>query len=141
MKKSLHNEGKCKWVNCLQYFFQYQLLQTTYGSQQFAEIGGGKVNYFDFPSEIFEILVWIRCWGGNCPQLLLFWNVFVQFRFFLLKLAYFWTKSRKKYGCFFQKICATALISIWQPWTLRWSHYYNININQSSWVSTWCHSW
>ena len=46
----------------------------------------------------------------NCLQLLGFWNFFVFFRFFLLKLVYFWTKSKKKrYGCFFHSICATDL--------------------------------
>ena len=43
-------------------------------------------------------------------QLLGFWNFFVFFRFFLSKLVYFWTKSRKKrFGCFFHSICATDL--------------------------------
>ena len=37
--------------------------------------------------------VWIRCWD-NCLQLLGFWNFFVFFWFFPLKLVYFWTKSR-----------------------------------------------
>ena len=53
--------------------------------------------------------VWIRCWG-NCLHLLGFWNFFVFFRFFPLKLVYFWTKSRKNiYGCFFHSFCATDL--------------------------------
>ena len=38
---------------------------------------------------------WIRC-KGSCLQLLGFWNFFVFFQFFPLKLVYFWTKSRKK---------------------------------------------
>ena len=51
--------------------------------------------------------VWIRCWG-NCLQLLGFWNFSDFFRFFSLKLVYFWTKSRKNiYGCFFHSFCAT----------------------------------
>ena len=53
--------------------------------------------------------VWIRCWG-NCLQLLGFWNFSDFFRFFSLKLVYFWTKSRKNiYGCFFHSFCATDL--------------------------------
>ena len=53
--------------------------------------------------------MWIRC-QGNCLQLLGFWNFFVFFRFFPLKLVYFWTKSRKNiYGCFFHSFCATDL--------------------------------
>ena len=53
--------------------------------------------------------MWIRC-EGNCLQLLGFWNFFVFFRFFPLKLVYFWTKSRKNtYGCFFHSFCATNL--------------------------------
>ena len=47
---------------------------------------------------------------GNCLQLLGFWNFFIFFRFFRLKLVYFWTKSRKNiYGCFFHSFCATDL--------------------------------
>ena len=38
-------------------FFLYQLLPTTYGLQQFAKIRAVKVDYFDFPGEIFEKLV------------------------------------------------------------------------------------
>ena len=34
-----------------------ELLPTTYGLQQFAKIGAVKVDYFDFPGEIFEKLV------------------------------------------------------------------------------------
>ena len=53
--------------------------------------------------------MWIRC-EGDCLQLLGFWNFFVFFRFFPLKLVYFWTKSRKNiYGCFFHSFCATDL--------------------------------
>ena len=53
--------------------------------------------------------MWIRC-QGNCLQLLGFWIFFVFFRFFPLKLVYFWTKSRKNiYGCFFHSFCATDL--------------------------------
>ena len=53
--------------------------------------------------------VWIRCWG-NCLHLLGFWNFFVFFQFFPLKLVYFWTKNRKNiYGCFFHSIFATEL--------------------------------
>ena len=37
--------------------FGQQLLPTTYGPQQFAKIGVVKVDYFDFPVEIFETLV------------------------------------------------------------------------------------
>ena len=33
------------------------LLPTTHGPQQFAKIGVVKVDYFDFPVEIFETLV------------------------------------------------------------------------------------
>ena len=52
---------------------------------------------------------WIRC-KGSCLQLLGFWNFFVFFWFFPLKLVYFWTKSRKNtYGCFFHSFCATNL--------------------------------
>ena len=44
----------------------------------------------------------------SCLQLLSFWNFFVFFWFFPLKLVYFWTKSRKNiYECFFHSICAT----------------------------------
>ena len=51
--------------------------------------------------------MWIRC-KGNCLQLLGFWIFFVFFRFFPLKLVYFWTKSWKNtYGCFFHSFCAT----------------------------------
>ena len=43
-------------------------------------------------------------------QLLRFWNFFVFFRFFPLKLVYFWTKNRKNiYECFFHSFCATDL--------------------------------
>ena len=53
--------------------------------------------------------MWIRC-EGNCLQLLGFWNFFVFFQFFPLKLVYFWTKSKKNiYGCFFHSFCATDL--------------------------------
>ena len=53
--------------------------------------------------------VWIRCWDDYL-QLLGFWNFFVFFRFFPLKLVYFWTENRKNiYGCFFHSICATEL--------------------------------
>ena len=53
--------------------------------------------------------VWIRC-GGNCLQLLGFWNFSDFFWFFSLKLVYFWTKSRKNiYECFFHSFCATDL--------------------------------
>ena len=53
--------------------------------------------------------MWIRCWGSYL-QLLGFWNLFVFFRFFPLKLVYFWTKSKKNiYGCFFHSFCATDL--------------------------------
>ena len=53
--------------------------------------------------------VWIRC-SGNCLHLLGIWNFFGFFRFFPLKLVYFWTESRKnRYGCFFHSICATEL--------------------------------
>ena len=33
------------------------VLPTTYGLQQFAKIGAVKVDYFDFPGEIFEKFV------------------------------------------------------------------------------------
>ena len=50
---------------------------------------------------------WIRC-KGSCLQLLGFWNFFVFFQFFPLKLVYFWTKRRKNiYGGFFHSILAT----------------------------------
>ena len=53
--------------------------------------------------------MWIRCWG-NYLQFLGFWNFFVFFWFFLLKLVYFWTKSKINiYGCFFHSFCATDL--------------------------------
>ena len=53
--------------------------------------------------------MWVRCWG-NYLQLLGFWIFFVFFRFFPLKLVYFWTKSKKNiYGCFFHSFCATDL--------------------------------
>jgi hypothetical protein len=53
--------------------------------------------------------VWLRC-KGNFLQLLGFWIFFVFFRFFPLKLIYFWTKSRKNiYGCFFHSFLATDL--------------------------------
>ena len=106
-KNSLHSEGKYKWVNWAPIFFWYKLLPTTSGPQKFAKIRVVKVDYFDFPGQIFEKLVWIRC-QGNCLQLLGFRNFFVFFWFFPSKLVYFWTKSRKKrYGCFFHSICAT----------------------------------
>ena len=92
---SLQNEGIYEWVNYAPKFFWYQLLPTNYGLQQFSKIRAVKVDYFDFPGETFEKLVWFRCWG-NCLQLLGFWNFFVFFRFFPLKLVYFWTESRKK---------------------------------------------
>ena len=59
MKNSLHSEGTCKWVNWAPIFFWYELLTTTSGPQKFAKIGVVKVDYFDFPHEIFEKLVWI----------------------------------------------------------------------------------
>ena len=106
-ENSLHNEGTCKWVSWAPIFFWYKLLPTTSGPPKFAKIGVVKVGYFDFPHEIFEKLVWIRC-QGNCLQLLGFWNFFVFFWFFPSKLVYFRTKSRKKrYGYFFHSICAT----------------------------------
>ena len=52
--------------------FLCQLLPTTYGLQQFEKIGAEKVDYFDFPGEIFEKF-----------------DFFVFFQFFLLKLVYF----------------------------------------------------
>ena len=54
---SLHNEGMYELVNQAPIFFWYQLLPTTYGLQQFAKIEAVKVDYFDFPGEIFEKLV------------------------------------------------------------------------------------
>ena len=52
---------------------------------------------------------WIRC-KGSCLKLLGFWNFFVFFRFFPLKLVYFWTKDSKNiYECFFHSLCATDL--------------------------------
>ena len=60
-KNSLHNEGTYKWVNWAPIFFWYKLLPTTSGPQKFAKIRAVKVDYFDFPGEIFEKLVWIRC--------------------------------------------------------------------------------
>ena len=53
MKNSLHNEGTCKWVNWAPIFFWYELLPTTSGPQKFEKIGVLKVDYFDFPGEIF----------------------------------------------------------------------------------------
>ena len=108
-KNSLRSEGIYKWVNLAPIFFWYKLLPTTSGPQKFAKIRVVKVDYFDFPGEIFEQFVWIRCLG-NCLQFLGFWNFLFFFRFFLPKLVYFWTKSRKKrYECFFHSICATDL--------------------------------
>ena len=44
------------------------------------------------------------------PATFRFLVFFRFFRFFLLKLVYFWTKSRKNIsGCFFHSICATDL--------------------------------
>ena len=60
-KNSLHNEGIYKWVNWAPIFLWYKLLPTTSGPQKFAKIRVVKVDYFDFPGEIFEKLVWIRC--------------------------------------------------------------------------------
>ena len=57
---SLHNEGIYKLVNQAPIFFLNQLLPTTQGLQQFAKIGAVKVDYFDFPGEIFEKFVGIR---------------------------------------------------------------------------------
>ena len=34
--------------------FLISTISTTYGLQQFAKIGAVKVDYFDFPGEIFE---------------------------------------------------------------------------------------
>ena len=59
-KNSLHSEGIYKWVNWAPIFFWYKLLPTTSGPQKFAKIRVVKVDYFDFPGEIFEKLVWIR---------------------------------------------------------------------------------
>ena len=57
-----------------------------------------------------EVDTYSRCWR-NCLQLLGFWNFLgFFFRFFRLKLVYFWTKNRKNiYGCFFHSFCATYL--------------------------------
>ena len=60
-KNSLHNEGTYKWVNWTPIFFWYKLLPTTSGPQKFAKIRVVEVDYFDFPGEIFEKLVWNRC--------------------------------------------------------------------------------
>ena len=60
-KNSLHNEGTYEWVNWAPIFFWYKLLPTTSGPQKFSKIRAVKVDYFDFPGEIFEKLVWIRC--------------------------------------------------------------------------------
>ena len=60
-KNYLHNEGTCKWVNRAPIFFWYELLPTTSGPQKFKKIGVVKVDYFDFPGEIFGKQVWIRC--------------------------------------------------------------------------------
>ena len=52
---------------------------------------------------------WIRC-KGSCLQLLGFWNFFIFFRFFPVKLLYFLTKNRIYiYGCFFHSFCVTDL--------------------------------
>ena len=53
--------------------------------------------------------MWNRC-KGNGLQLIGFWNFFIFFRFFPLKLVYFLTKSKKNiYGYFFHSFCATDL--------------------------------
>ena len=61
IRVALHNEGTCKWVNWVPMFLWYELLPTTSEPQKFEKIGVVKVDYFDFPGEIFEKLVWIRC--------------------------------------------------------------------------------
>ena len=79
------------------------------GPQKLAKIRVCKVDYFNFSCKNIEELVWIRC-KGNFLQLLGFWNFFVFFWFFQLKLVYFWTKSRKNtYDCFFHSFYATYL--------------------------------
>ena len=67
-----------------------------------------------------EVDTYSRCWR-NCLQLLGFWNFLgVFFRFFRLKLVYFWTESRKNiYGCFFPlNLCHWTKIwcQIWVQW-------------------------
>ena len=41
--------------------FWYELLPLTSGPQKFSKIGVVKVDYFDFPGEIFEKNLWIKC--------------------------------------------------------------------------------
>ena len=53
----------------------------------------------NFDTNYFELLMIL-----SSPSSKSWW-----FWLFPLKLVYFWTKSRKKHGCFFHSICATEL--------------------------------
>ena len=83
------------------------LIRTTSNYFWSSVVGVVKVDYFDCSCKKIEKLVRIRC-QGNSMQLLGFWNFFVFFRFFPLKLVYFETKSKKIiYGGFFHSFCVT----------------------------------
>ena len=55
-----HDKVLTQWRH-MPIFFWYELLPLTSGPQKFSKIGAVKVDYFDFPGEIFEKNLWIRC--------------------------------------------------------------------------------
>ena len=81
-------KGFCIKINCSQIKLLNFENWTNGEPQQLAKIRVFKVDYFDFSRKKIEWLGWIRC-EGNYLQLLGFWNFFVFFRFFPLKLVYF----------------------------------------------------
>ena len=91
-----HIEGICKWVN------SEQIIPTASNYLWSSVVGVVKVDYFDFPCEIFEILCELDVW------VLGFWNFsFISIfsftsNFFLSNLFIFEL-------CFFHLICATDL--------------------------------
>jgi hypothetical protein len=76
------------------------LIPTTLNHLWFSVVGVIKVDYLKFTCEKIEILCELDVGMITCNF----------FRFFPLKIVYFWTKSRKNiYGCFFHSICATEV--------------------------------
>ena len=88
------------------------LISTSLKHLWFLVDGVIKVDYLDFSWEKMEILCELDVGVIACNFLVFgIFRIFSDFfRFFSLKLIYFWTKSRKNiYGSFLYSICATEL--------------------------------
>ena len=86
------------------------LVPTTFNHLWFLGVGVLKVDYLDFPCEIFEILCELDV-GVKLPASFRFFNFFLFFyNFFRSNSFIFLTENRKNiHGCFFHTICATEL--------------------------------